>query len=46
MFLLWGDSCADCCVCVQRCYFHARKTSEEGKLLFNPSKCVGCGLCV
>jgi len=39
------DSCNNCGTCVQRCQFRARQLDSEQKLVFNPAKCFGCGLC-
>jgi len=38
-------SCNNCGTCVQRCRFKARQLDSEQKLVFNPAKCFGCGLC-
>jgi len=39
------DSCNNCGTCVHRCQFKARQLDSEQKLVFNPAKCFGCGLC-
>ncbi len=38
-------TCNNCGTCVQRCQFKARQLDSSGKLVFNPAKCFGCGLC-
>ena len=38
------DQCTDCGVCVDVCYFGARKMEGE-KLLILREKCHGCGIC-
>ena len=40
-----GDKCCDCGVCVDFCYFKARKMEDE-KLVVDCDNCYGCGLCV
>ena len=37
--------CDNCGLCVDRCVFQARWTSD-GELVYDQSKCFGCGLCV
>jgi NAD-dependent dihydropyrimidine dehydrogenase PreA subunit len=39
------DKCAGCSVCVERCYFGARKI-VEGKSVIITENCYGCGLCI
>ncbi len=39
------ELCDDCGICADRCHFRARRMSD-GKLIFEKSKCAGCGLCV
>jgi Pyruvate/2-oxoacid:ferredoxin oxidoreductase delta subunit len=39
------DECTHCGVCVEVCYFDARKM-VGGKLEVEADKCYGCGLCV
>ena len=38
------EACTHCSACVDVCYFHAR-TMEEDKLVVDPERCYGCGLC-
>jgi len=38
------DTCTNCGTCAQRCQFHARRLINN-KLVYNPTKCFGCGLC-
>ncbi len=40
------DTCNSCGTCVQRCQFKARQLDSENRLVFNPAKCFGCGLCL
>jgi len=40
------DTCDNCGTSVQRCGFHARQLDSDNKLVFNPVKCFGCGLCL
>ncbi|MDD2715038.1 MAG: 4Fe-4S binding protein [Candidatus Wallbacteria bacterium] len=37
-------SCTDCGICVEFCYFGARKI-KDGKLAVDFEECYGCGLC-
>ncbi len=39
-------TCSNCGTCVQRCQFHARQLNSDNKLVFNPDRCFGCGLCI
>jgi ferredoxin len=39
------DSCIGCGLCVDVCYFKARKM-EDGNLTIEREACYGCGLCV
>jgi ferredoxin len=39
------ETCNNCGTCAQRCQFHARQLIN-GKLVFDPANCFGCGLCV
>ena len=39
------DCCSDCGLCVDVCYFKARKINEEGRLEVDREQCYGCGLC-
>lgn len=39
-------TCNNCGTCVQRCQFKARQLDSDNHLIFNSSKCFGCGLCV
>jgi MinD superfamily P-loop ATPase len=39
------NKCNDCGICVQRCYFGARKVLN-GTLIFLKDYCFGCGLCI
>jgi Pyruvate/2-oxoacid:ferredoxin oxidoreductase delta subunit len=39
------ETCSNCGTCVQRCQFHARQLKED-RLVFDQSKCFGCGLCI
>jgi len=39
------DECTNCGMCVDVCYFGARKMAEE-ELTVDRQKCYGCGLCV
>lgn len=39
------DACTQCGMCVEICYFGARKM-EDDKLVVDREKCYGCGLCV
>lgn len=39
------SACQNCGVCIERCYFGARKI-KNGTLKFDPIRCMGCGLCV
>ncbi len=38
------DVCTHCGLCVEVCYFGARKL-RRANLLIDPDKCYGCGLC-
>jgi len=38
------ETCQNCGTCAQRCQFHARQLINN-KLVYNPTKCFGCGLC-
>lgn len=38
------DECTDCAICVDVCYFKARKMDNE-KLVVKRENCFGCGLC-
>jgi len=40
-----SDKCTNCGVCIETCYFGARKM-DEGKMTIERSNCYGCGLCV
>jgi len=40
------DTCNSCGTCIRRCQFTARQLDADNKLVFNPTKCFGCGLCV
>lgn len=39
------ENCSNCGECIKRCVFGAR-TMIEDELVFDASKCFGCGLCV
>lgn len=39
------DKCTNCGICVDVCYFRARKM-EGGELALERDSCYGCGLCV
>jgi len=39
------ETCKNCGTCVERCQFQARQIKDE-KLIFDSTKCFGCGLCV
>ncbi|HEX3045163.1 MAG TPA: 4Fe-4S dicluster-binding protein [Bacillota bacterium] len=39
------DSCTNCGLCIESCYFKAR-SMVEGKLEVFQDQCYGCGLCV
>jgi ferredoxin len=39
------NQCSHCGECVDRCVFEARTMAGE-RLLYDPKKCFGCGLCV
>ncbi|HMF32782.1 MAG TPA: 4Fe-4S binding protein [Candidatus Lokiarchaeia archaeon] len=39
------NGCQNCGTCEGRCYFGAR-VMRDGKLMFDPRLCYGCGLCV
>ena len=39
------ETCIDCGKCVTRCQFKVRRL-EDGKLVYDKSKCFGCGLCL
>jgi len=40
-----NETCDNCGTCVRRCQFHARRLVGD-KLVFDPTRCFGCGLCV
>lgn len=40
-----SNKCTNCGTCESWCYFGAR-SANKGKLLFNPTNCFGCGICV
>ncbi len=40
------ETCNSCGACVQRCQFRARHLDSDNRLVFDSSKCFGCGLCV
>ncbi len=40
-----ADRCTSCFECVDRCYYDARK-QVDGKMVYEPDQCYGCGLCV
>ena len=39
------DLCDDCGICVDVCYFKARK-KDNGQLIIEQDNCYGCGLCI
>ena len=39
------ETCIDCGKCATRCQFKARRM-ENGKMLYDKSKCFGCGVCL
>jgi len=39
------DCCSDCGLCVDVCYFKARKINDKGNLEIDRDECYGCGLC-
>ena len=39
------ETCIDCGKCAARCQFKARRL-ENGKLIYDKSKCFGCGVCL
>lgn len=38
------DTCLDCDVCTEYCYFGARVRVDD-RLVVDPDKCYGCGIC-
>lgn len=40
------EKCNNCGVCVDVCYFKARKMEDDDTLLVNRDNCYGCGLCI
>ena len=40
------ESCTECALCVDLCYFKARTYSEDEGFAVDRSLCYGCGLCV
>ena len=39
------NTCSNCGQCVERCQFRAREI-DDGRLIYDPERCFGCGLCV